>query len=90
MEKAGGVFFAYSTVVVLTVAVLLLAWVYQLAFGRFDHFKKRGIPTVQPIRPFVGNIWRWWQRASMQTIHTQQEEVFFFFFEERKVSLQLS
>ena len=41
-----------------------IAWLFHHAYAGFDHFKKRGIPTVQPVRPFVGNIWNYWKRVS--------------------------
>ncbi|CAG0924400.1 unnamed protein product [Notodromas monacha] len=37
-------------------------WLYKFLYSGFDVFAKRGIRTVKPIYPFVGNLWGIWKK----------------------------
>ncbi|CAG0924441.1 unnamed protein product [Notodromas monacha] len=51
---------------VLVLITFLVLWFIRYAFFGFDFFSKQGIPTVQPILPVVGNVWKVWKRDNMQ------------------------
>ncbi|CAG0924688.1 unnamed protein product, partial [Notodromas monacha] len=56
-------------IILFTVFVI---WFYKYLYSGYDFFAKRGIPTVKPIYPIVGNLWGIWNK---DTRKWQEENV---------------